>query len=516
VSSSKKQIIKKWEKTWGKKLSVTFLLGSIFNSCLPAITQTVIAQEAENQTPKIPIVNQASYTYTDNNNNFFAGATTQLQASSTLVDPLGRILGCGGQILPDYSGFSVSLYEPLANDPTGTQIGNLVDLTRTEVPDISGNNIPGGKNPNSENRNPYFVGNNPAGVYNFLFDPDKGQLTPGKTYILVVNPPSGSIFQQRRIKIRIIESQGTEGITNNVVRYIASSLDGQPITVRGETTVTDSVVLVPNAETVGLDLLAFEFTTNLCQPNQVQIVKSSDRASAEPGDIPIYRLSVKNLADVPLNSITVTDTLPLGFNFVSKSVRGEVNGQSVNVTAKREGSVITFNTDSLIPSGSVLNIAYAAQLTSDSVRGSGKNLASVTATRSDNRFQTKDGPASHQLKIRPGIVSDCGTIIGRVFVDKNFDGEQQENEPGIPNAVVFMEDGNRITTDPNGLFSVANVLPGSHTGALDLSSLPGYTIAPNIKFSERNSHSRLVRLQPGGMVRMNFAVTPTFQEEVKK
>jgi hypothetical protein len=127
----------------------------------------------------------------------------------------------------------------------------------------------------------------------------------------------------------------------------------------------------------------------------------------------------------------------------------------------------------------------------------------------------KDGPAVHRLRIRSGIVSDCGTIIGRVFVDKNFDGEQQPGEPGVPNAVVFMEDGNRITTDANGLFSVANVLPGYRTGVLDLSSTPGYTFAPNQYFSERNSQSRLVHLEPGGLVRMNFAVTPTSREAGK-
>ncbi len=46
-----------------------------------------------------------------------------------------------------------------------------------------------------------------------------------------------------------------------------------------------------------------------------------------------------------------------------------------------------------------------------------------------------------------------------------------------------------------------------------LASLPGYTLAPNLYFNERNSHSRLVNLAPGGLVRMNFGVTPTFQEE---
>jgi uncharacterized repeat protein (TIGR01451 family) len=254
----------------------------------------------------------------------------------------------------------------------------------------------------------------------------------------------------------------------------------------------------------------------MCQPNQVQIIKTGDRATAEPGDTAIYRLSVKNLADAGLNNVVITDNLPLGFNFLPKSVRGEMNGQSVNITSERNGSTLTFRTDVTIPSEKVLNIAYAVQVTPDAVRGTGRNSAIVNALRADNRFSTKDGPATHQLKIRPGIVSDCGTIIGRVFVDKNFDGEQQPGEPGVPNAVIFTEDGNRITTDPNGLFSLANVLPGNHTGVLDLSSLPGYTLAPNLKFRERNSQSRLVRLEPGGLVRMNFAVTPTFQEDVKK
>ncbi|NER85025.1 MAG: hypothetical protein F6K42_37060, partial [Leptolyngbya sp. SIO1D8] len=143
----------------------------------------------------------------------------------------------------------------------------------------------------------------------------------------------------------------------------------------------------------------------------------------------------------------------------------------------------------------------------------GRNSAAVDAARTDNDFAIQDGPISHQMRLDPGILSDCGTLLGRVFVDKNFDGEQQPGEPGVPNAVVFLDDGNRIVTDENGLFSVDCVLAGRRTGALDLSSLPGYTLAPNLYFRERNSQSRLVNLAPGGLARMNFAVTPTFQEE---
>ena len=491
-----------------QRLTATVLLGSIFHTtiALPTQAQQIITRSTPN------IINQATYTYTDSDNKY-QGVSSQINLSqNSLVDPLGRILGCAGRLLPDYTGFSVGVYESNPSDPTGTELGKLVSLTRTELPDISNNNIPGGKAPNIENANPYFITNNPAGAYNFLLDPNNGQTDSGRTYIFVVNPPPNSIYKQRRIKIQILENIGS--INNSFIRYIATSLDGQPISLTGETRVEDTVVFVPNAEVVGLDLLAFEFTTNLCQANQVQIIKTGDRAAAEPGDTVIYRLSVKNLADAGLNNVVITDDLPLGFNFLPKSVRGEMDGKPVNITSERNGNTLTFRTDVTIPTEKVVNIAYAAQLTADAVRGTGRNSAIVNALRADNRFSTKDGPATHQLKIRPGIVSDCGTIIGRVFVDKNFDGEQQPGEPGVPNAVIFTEDGNRITTDPNGLFSLANVLPGNHTGVLDLTSVPGYILAPNTKFRERNSQSRLVRLEPGGLVRMNFAVTP--QEEVKK
>ncbi|MEA5552122.1 hypothetical protein VB713_14335 [Anabaena cylindrica UHCC 0172] len=494
------------------RLITAIILGLILQTPIATINRVI----AQNTTI---ITNQAEYTYIDpaNDEGEFKASSSKLDFNfGSLVDPLGRILGCAGTLLPDYTGFSVGVYEANSNDPTGSELGNLVSLTRTELPDIPNNNIPGGKAPNIENSNPYFITNNPAGVYNFLLDPNKGQTQPGKAYIFVINTPANSIYKQRRIKIVILDSIDIGGTANKVIRYLATSLDGQPINLTGETAVEATTVLVNNAELQGLNLLALELTTNLCQPSQVQIIKTGDRATAEPGDTAIYRVSLKNQSDADLNNIIVTDNLPLGFQFLPKSVRGELEGNPVSITNEINGNTITFRTNITLLSSKILNIAYAVQLTNDAQRGTGRNSAIVNAQRIDNGFSVKDGPATHQLKIRPGIVSDCGTLIGRVFLDKNFDGEQQNDEPGIPNAVIFLQDGNRITTDPNGLFSVANVLPGSHTGVLDLSSIPGYTLAPNHKFRERNSQSRLVRLEPGGLVRMNFAVTPIFQEQVKK
>lgn len=513
VSRPQKQKQIHSNNSWCQRLTATVILGSFLHT---TISIPARAQQSQNQVTSLTLINQATYTYTDSTSNYqYQGSSNQLNVSfKALVDPLGRILGCAGALIPDYTGFSIGIYEPNPSDPTGTELGSLLALTRTEFPDIPNNNVPGGKSPNTENSNPYFLTNSFAGAYNFLLDPNKGQTDLGRTYIFVINPPPKSIYKQRRIKIEIIANTGIQA--NKVVQYVATSLDGQPITLTGKTKIEQTSVLIPDAETVGLDLLPFGFTTNMCQANQVQIIKTGDRATAEPGDTVIYRLSVKNLADAGLKNIVVTDNLPLGFQFLPKSVRGELDGQAIPITSERNGNTVTFRTEVTIATEKILNIAYAAQLTADALRGNGLNSAIANAQRADNGFSTKDGPATHQLKINPGILSDCGTIIGRVFVDKNFDGEQQPGEPGVPNAVIFLEDGNRITTDPNGLFSLANALPGNHTGVLDLSSLPGYTLAPNNKFRERNSQSRLVRLEPGGLVRMNFAVTPTFQEPVKK
>ncbi|MEM6425458.1 MAG: hypothetical protein AAGF66_16080 [Cyanobacteria bacterium P01_H01_bin.119] len=237
----------------------------------------------------------------------------------------------------------------------------------------------------------------------------------------------------------------------------------------------------------------------------LSIIKTADRSASEPGDVAIYRLLVTNdsttTAAAPL---TVVDQLPVGLLYVSGSVQTSPIALSSPVTETNRQ--LTFEFTSLA-AGQSVNITYAVLLTPDSVRGNGVNVAQASAPG----FTTVT--AQYRLLIRPGIVADCGTIVGRVFVDKNFDGEQQPGEEGVPNAVIFMDDGNRIIADPEGLFSMANVFAGYRVGTLDLTSLPGYTLAPNLYRLENNSQSRLVRLEPGGLARMNFGVTPTFGED---
>jgi uncharacterized repeat protein (TIGR01451 family) len=425
-------------------------------------------------------------------------STTQFE----LIDPLGRITGCDGETLTNYTGFSVSLYET----PNGTDLGSLVPLTPTEFPDNPSNSIPLGTAPNIQNSNPYFLASTGQGNYNFLFDGSKGQLDTGKIYILVVNPPAGSIYIQRRIRLQI-----TSRVGNNV-SYTAESLDGNPLaTTNNPANTVSATTTIGDAATVGLVLIT-GLNTSICQPEEIKITKTANQVTAEPGDTIIYRVSLQSQSTSALDLLKVTDTLPLGFSFIPSSVRASLAGTPITLSTSQNGAQVTFDAVGIsLPSTQSLDIVYAATLTPDALRGSGQNSAIVNGRRVSNSRRIQGGPAIHRLRIRPGILSDRGIILGLVFVDKNFDGEQQPDEPGVSNAVVFMEDGTRITTDPNGLFSVANVTSGAHTGVLDLSSLPGYTLAPNLYFIELNSQSRLINLEPGGLVRMNFGVTPTYK-----
>jgi uncharacterized repeat protein (TIGR01451 family) len=506
-----------------RRLGWSVLLLSLAQIACPTL---VFAQSTiPGQKPDFQLINQASYNYTGitslgrrppnpgdkwlfkANTNVVKGAL-----SDRLIDPFGRITGCSGEELTDYTGFNIALYDADPADPTGTNLGNLTQLTQTEFPDVRDNGIPKGLQPNNSNVNPFYLVNGEGGKYNFLFDPNKGQLDTGRSYILVANPPRNSIYSPRRIKIVINQRIG------DVVSYTATALDGKPISTQTGQVSIGGVLKVGNAEATELILSALDLVTDVCQAQELQIVKVGDRATAEPGDTAIYRLSVRNLSSASVKDLTITDDLPVGFRFKEGSAQAEAQGIPVQVTAKSNGDKVTFEFPTYalpaatIGQNRVLNIAYAAVLTPDAIRGNGQNLASVVGLRTDNGNLVKDGPASHRMRIQRGIVADCGTILGRVFEDKNFDGEQQTGEPGIPNAVVFLEDGNRITTDNQGLFSVANVLPGYRTGVLDLSSIPGYTLAPNQKFQERNSQSRLVHLAPSSLVRMNFAVTPSSRE----
>ena len=428
-----------------------------------------------------------------------------------LIDPLGRVVGCDGNPFSSYQGFTVALYDALDSSCNLGGLTNLLSPNSGQVIQLA----PGVVNVNANNENPFDLGQTDSlgsvlqGQYNFLFSQD--QATVGRQYVLVITPPTSQSLSQRRILLTVTGRTGTN------FSYSATPLDGLPISIDDQTAVAQELS-IPQADR---NFLVLPATTALvCQNVSLSIQKVADRTTATPGDIVIYRITVQNLSTTTVNNVLVTDRLPLGFILKEDSVQAQIGDAIVGVTTQISNGLAQFRFDRPLPGGDPpssnpsLTLIYAMEITPDALRGRGRNFALVSGARDDNSLSATNGPSIAEVNLRNGIISDYATLLGRVFVDKNFDGEQQRGEPGVPNAVIYLQNGNRIETDRDGLFSVANLLPGWHVGTLDLSSVPGYTIAPNPHLLERESQSRLVRLEPGGMARMNFAITP-IQEEVQ-
>jgi uncharacterized repeat protein (TIGR01451 family) len=435
------------------------------------------------------ISNQAQYKYDVDSKTKIEGNTNKVIIDTIgtdgLIDPIGAITGCNGQPLPSYAGYSVILFNTIDRiNPT-----SIAALDRTTPAT--------GIEPNINNINPFPLTGSTDGRYNFLFN--SSQTIVGKSYILLVKIPENSTYGERRVILDITGFDGT------ILSYQATSLDGKPLSST-ESNVKKASINIADAARIGL------IGVGVCESNPAKIVKTADRATAEPGDTVVYRITLSNNSDKDIPNPIVTDTLPLGMSIRPESVRASLGETSIsNINLAQAGQTASFKFSApgfTIPARKVVNLVYAVTLNADAIRGTGQN----SAVLGDSTGNIIDGPATHSLSIRQGLIRDTGTLIGRVFVDKNFDGQQQPNEPGIPNAVIFMDDGNRITTDANGLFSVQAVVAGYRTGSLDLSTLPGYSLAPNLYFKERNSPSRLIKLAPGGIVRMNFGVTPTARE----
>ncbi|BAW97862.1 hypothetical protein NIES970_28250 (plasmid) [[Synechococcus] sp. NIES-970] len=433
---------------------------------------------------------------------------------------IGRVTLCNGDLFNDYSGFKVALYE--ATGPLQTDLGPLVSLDPAATLPL----IPMATGVNPNNENPFDLGDtellDPSlrGQYNFRLRPD--QVSVGQAFILMVTPAPGNFVDERPIQIRIT------AVTDTSFSYTVTALDDQPPPLaNGYLDQSRTLAFLPQTKTLRktslkdplggasilLNLLAAEVP--LCQQQAIAIQKTANQATVEPGGIAIYRLAITNRTTTNLENVEVRDRLPLGFQLIEDSVQGAIGENPAALNTAISGQDITFTFLEPLPGGEppennpLTRIVYAVEVTPDAIRGDGRNVAFVEGQREDINFTVRDGPAVYVMGVRDGLISDLGTIVGRVFEDKNFDGEQQYGEPGIPNAVVFFNNGNRIVTDNNGLFSISNVLPGWHSGALDLTSVPGYAPAPNETFiAEDRSYSRTVRLEPGGLARLNFAVTP--------
>ncbi|HEV7902982.1 MAG TPA: hypothetical protein VGO96_04000, partial [Pyrinomonadaceae bacterium] len=394
-------------------------------------------------------------------------------AATAVVNPFGTIFAgrSGGAVT--ISGARVSL----VTDPQ----------TRTPLPTTSGI----GYTPNETNDNPYTTAQ--GGLFSFALTPS--QLALPATYYVNV---AATGYRSRMLEYAI-RPAAVSGLYHATVR----ALDEQPIAEQGSFTLTDTNVELDNLAGVALNIPLFELQT-------LEINKIADQQRAEIGDIISYRVEVRNTTQATLREVVVRDVLPQSFHYAAGTAQLTVApAPPQNIEPQTNGNELVFNLGTLA-AGARASLVYRVRIGVNAQEGDQTNSATASGVYgSGERISTS--PSRATVRVGRGVFSTRQIIIGRVFEDKNANDQFDAGERAVEGARLYIDNGQSVITDSEGMYSLPSVEDGSVVIALDPVTLPrGYALTDEGRRSGR-SWARLLRTPLGGgtLLRQNFALRST-------
>ena len=248
--------------------------------------------------------------------------------------------------------------------------------------------------------------------------------------------------------------------------------------------------------------------------NDLFIEKSASRSTVELGEFVDYTIKVKNTSGQLLGQVFVFDNLPAGFSYVRNSMRVNGDKQTLNTPplplTEPDGGIgpnLIFHVGSIADT-TTLTLTYRLKVGVGALQGNGINTAHATTTlNTASNLGKLSNFATAVVKVLPGVFSDRGFILGKVFVDCNTNKEQDKGERGVPGVRLYMEDGTNIITDSEGKFSFYNIRPQTHALKLDSTTLPQGATLEALDFRNGNdAGSRFVDMKSGQLLKANFAI----------
>jgi uncharacterized repeat protein (TIGR01451 family) len=372
----------------------------------------------------------------------------------------------------------------------GAHVSLFADSTTGAlVPLNSGANA--GLEPNNDNANPF--GADGAGRFSFvLSNAQLGTASTPARYFLNVTAPG---YRSRLVETTIAPDGA--GLFTLAVR----ALDGLPVAQAGGFELTEEQVDIPRLAAYALNVPMFENSS-------LEITKSADRPSVEVGDTVTYRVELHNATPVALDGAEVRDQLPPSFHYAEGTALLEnppAAARSVEPEPAADNTLV-FRLGRVEASARV-TLVYRVRVGANAAEGEQFNSASAAGTLSTGeRVSTPRARAS--VRVRRGLFSSQQVILGRVYSDANLNGQFDKDERGVPGVRLYLNNGQSVITDSEGLYNFPVVNEGAQVLSLDPVTLPpGYAL---VETGRRDEHSwtRLLRTPLGGgaLLRQNYAL----------
>ena len=241
----------------------------------------------------------------------------------------------------------------------------------------------------------------------------------------------------------------------------------------------------------------------------LKVAKQSNRRVIEIGDVVTYTVNITNTsADDIVHDLVVEDVLPYGFKFRKNT--SYLDGSKISDPTIQEavGKRLAMNwtIDDTLQPGETFTLKYRIIAGMNSREGTNTNEVMARA-HTLRGFPVISNLATADVVVKPGLFSDRGLIIGKVYYDTNENGIHDESEETVKNVELIMENGARILTDEYGKYSVPDVEAGMHVIRVNERTLP--TLSEIILDSPDylgDTQSKMVRVAAASIAKSNFAL----------
>jgi len=380
-----------------------------------------------------------------------------LSQQSLPVDPQGIVYDTLTR--QPLAGARVAITGPAGFDPATQLLGGAANATQTTGADGGYQFL--------------LLPNAPAGVYTLVLTAPNGYRAPSAFL-----PPAGTLDPT---------GQGIGG----VLRVQGQSV---PPTGAQPTTYHLALDLAPGDPDVVNNHVPMDPPG--LQGGAIRLSKRADRPSVSVGGIVAYTITLENTTSTALAALEVRDAPPAGFAYVEGSAR--LDGVDVSA-AVRGPRPLVFSGISLNP-GQRRTLRYVLRVGAGVVRGEYPNTASpffggVAVGNADTaRVQVVADPTFEET-----------TIVGKVFVDEDGDGWQDEGEKGVAGVRLATVEGLVAETDSYGRYHFAAIDGGfMERGRNFIVKLDPATLPKGARVTTENP--RVARVTPGLMSRFDFGV----------
>ena len=203
----------------------------------------------------------------------------------------------------------------------------------------------------------------------------------------------------------------------------------------------------------------------------LELAKTVDNPAPNVGDNVTFTITVTNQGPSDATGVTVTDSLPNGYTYVSDDSGGSYDSGTGAWTIGALGAgetVILHITARVEASGNYEN--WAEVTAADQMDADSDPASDHTADDLNDGLADDDEDSAVVTPNPPGAIGDL------VWWDKDQDGLQDAGELGIPGVVLTLTDSITLTavTDANGLYTFTSLLSDAYTITVDAANFqPG-------------------------------------------